>query len=386
MEKLTGINKSLNGGTAGQRENVSSEVASPKNRFLYGTNMVTGKPVRYDRFASESPHGIVFGNCRSNKTDVILNEIQQACHTENAQVIIIDTEHEYVDYAESHGGKVITIKMEGNNFINIFDLNIGNDVGLMLAQKIDGITAFIQTVFSNGNGRLPEITESIIGETVWRIYQPYIENLRSRHITMDTTICPTLKDFFDDLVIQGKRESRELSDAIHSRIHGFTNLNIYAHHTNISSDDALIVYDLSEVRPLLQSLGVQACLSDMWNRMISNGSKQIKTWGYINGAHWLLHNDVTAHYLSRIWKRSRMWWGVLTLVAEDIEDVLHTESGKSVLNNAGFLQVLPPLESRELFERIFAPNETQRHYIESMALGEKLLYAKGKFVPVENAH
>ena len=81
-----------------------------------------------------------------------------------------------------------------------------------------------------------------------------------------------------------------------------------------------------------------------------------------------------------------MWWGVLTLVAEDIEDVLHTESGKSVLNNAGFLQVLPPLESRELFERIFAPNETQRHYIESMALGEKLLYAKGKFVPVENAH
>lgn len=386
MEKVMGVNKSLNGGTTGQRKNVSSEGASPKNGFLYGTNMVTCKPVRYDRFVSGSPHGIVFGNYRSNKTDVVLDEIQQACHTENAQVIIIDTEHEYVDYAESHGGKVITIKMEGNNFINIFDLNIGNDAGLMLAQKIDGITAFIQTVFSNGNGRLPEITESIIGETVWRIYQPYIENLRSRNITMDTSICPTLKDFSDDLVIQGKRESRELSDAIHSRIHGFTNLNIYAHHTNISSDDALIVYDLSEVRPLLQSLGVQACLSDMWNRMISNGSKQIKTWGYINGAHWLLHNDVTAHYLSRIWKRSRMWWGVLTLVAEDIEDVLHTESGKSVLNNAGFLQVLPPLESRELFERIFAPNETQRHYIESMVLGEKLLYAKGKFVPVENAH
>lgn len=365
----------------------STQELQIKGGFYYGNNQTSKNLILYNRNNANNQNGVILGPPGTGKSFAAKMEMYQAyLNTQNSQIFIIDPEREYKVLGERLNATIIRIQPDSSgqgNYLNPLDLNLTpSDDGDPVAEKIDFVISIVETMC--GHGELTGYLKSIIDNTLQQLYAPYRAALAARGEYIDTELCPTLYDFY--MALKSRREPEALNLAQSIQIYCAGSQNLFAHHTNINTENRMVIYDTKNIGTNLKELGMQVCLNDIWQRMMANKGRGIRTYFYIDEFYLLLRQLSAAKYLEMIWKRARKWMGSPTGITQNISDLLNSEEGNSILKTSDFALILAQsFEDRIALSQIYRISEEQQQYIaNTTASGEGLIYTSKSIVPFEN--
>lgn len=370
--------------TASAIQPFSTVELQTKGGFYYGLNAMSHNLIIYNRSVGNNQNGFILGSPGAGKSFAAKLEMYQAyLNTDNTQIFVLDPEQEYTILAKRLKGQIFSIEPGGTTHVNPLDLDITKDNdGDPFAQKVDYVISIIERMLG-GKGELSGYAKSIVDGALTELYRPYIEDLERRHITIDTETCPTLSDLYKILASRKEAEARNLAASIKMYCSG--TLDLFAYHTNIDINAKMVVYDTSHIGSNLQELGMQICLNDIWNRMIKNKKRGVRTWFYIDEAHLFLRMPSSAAYISMVWKRARKWMGTPTFITQNVEDMLQTPEGNTILSTSDFALMLTqaPLDRTALSD-MFHISPEQQEFFTNVGSGEGLIYTSKAIIPFEN--
>lgn len=362
----------------------STQELQIKNGFYYGLNQLSKNLIVYNRTYSNNQNGVILGSPGAGKSFAAKMEMYQALLSlTGAQIFIIDPEREYKPLGDKFKADTFYIMPGGSNHINPLDLNIAeDDEGSPLAQKVDFVISIIETMLG-GRAELNGYLKSIVDQTLKELYAPYEAELVRRHKTFDPDLCPTLRDFYELLRARREPEAKNLAASIQMYCTG--TMDLFSHKTNINTKNRFIIYDTKNIGTNLKELGMQVCLNDIWNRMVENRKKLIRTWFYIDEFYLLLKQPSAASYLQMIWKRARKWMGSPTGITQNVSDLIATDEGQTILATSDFALIMKQAYAdRIALQQIYELSEEQVEFLSTAGPGEGLLYTSRSVVPFEN--
>ena len=78
-------------------------------------------------------------------------------------------------------------------------------------------------------------------------------------------------DFYNVMNMQSQPEAVSMALSLERYVKGA--LDVFSHHTNIEIDNRFTVFDIKNIGSGLKELGLQICLDNIWNKMVSNQGK-----------------------------------------------------------------------------------------------------------------
>lgn len=358
-----------------------------KGGLYYGLNAASRNMILYDRTTDLNPNAIILGMPGAGKSfsakreiiNVLLNE-----NTQNDEIYILDPENEYQKLTESFGGSEVKIANGSNVYVNPFDLNIENaeDGGDPVKVKTDFIESICEIAIGGRFGLSPTQI-SIINRCVMNIYTPYMEYLKKTRKTYDIEQVPTMEDFYEELLNQPQAEAQDLALSLERYVKGAQ--DIFSHHTNVEVENRFTVFNIKDLGSGLKELGLHICLDHIWNKMIINRARNVRTWIYIDEFHMLMQKPSAAAYIAQIWKRARKWNGIPTAITQNVEDMLKSEDSRTIINNSSFIILLgqAPINKEQLSSLLNISKEEQK-YISSAKPGMGLIRIKDDIIPMDD--
>lgn len=359
------------------------------NGIYYGLNGVSNNLIRYDRLSQMNPNGAFFGLPGSGKSFsakeemlfVLLNRPQD-------EIYVIDPEGEYLPLVEAFGGASVKIANGSDVHINPFDINLANTDGKEdpVKIKMDFIASVCEIAIGGKYGLSP-IQRSIIDRCADIMYKEHVQYLQDNNLSMDREKAPTMKDFYRILRMQNDPDAKRIYVALERFVTG--SVDLFAHHTNVNVDNRFVVYDIKDIGSGLQELGLQICLDNIWNKMVSNkkasnsisvGAKH--TWIYFDEFHLMLKKPTSAAYIENMWRRARKWAGVPTAITQQLEDMLKTADGRSIINNCTFIEFMSQSDGcQEQLMAMYGIAQAERKYISAQKEGMGLLKIGHDIIP-----
>ena len=122
-------------------------------------------------------------------------------------------------------------------------------------------------------------------------------------------------------------------------------------------------------------------LDAIWSMLAASDEKTLVV---VDEAWWLMRHRDTAAYLFRLVKTARKRRAGLTLITQDVSDVLASTDGEAIVANAA-LQILMKQAPQALprLAELFRLTPAEQSWLQGAARGEGLLIAQGKRVPFE---
>ena len=353
-----------------------------RNGIYYGQNAVSKRMILADRTLSMNPNACILGMPGAGKSFLAKREIIYVLLNTTDEIYILDPEGEYVRFVEALGGTVIKMANGTKNYINPFDMHLKNadDDGDPVKVKTDFIETVCEVAIGGKYGLSP-IEKSIINRCVLEIYEPYVLKLKENGEDIDTNLAPTMHDFYLKLLEQPQPEAQSLAISLERYVNG--SMDLFSHKTNIKTENRLVVYDILELGSGLMELGLQICLDNIWNKMISNHEKGKRTWIYADEFSYLIKRPTAAAYLPQIWKRARKWSGVPTAITQMVEDVLGSPEGRTIIATSPLVIMLSQLPgNREQLCRMFGISREEEKFISLGKEGEGLIRVNEDIYPM----
>lgn len=343
----------------------------------------------------KTPSGFVLGSSGSGKSFATKREILNVL-LNNAEtgILIIDPENEYGDFCRAFGGTVLKISADSSNYINPMDMN--EDYGLdeddeedtsldtkkskAMQKKSDYIMSIIERMISTGSSAdettITPVQKTIVDRCVSRCYESYLKH------DFDPKYLPTLIDLQNELDKEkGTEEGRLVAEGVEYFTHG--SMNIFAHTTNVHVKNRLIVFNVRDLGPQLKQIALTIVFDFIWNRMIENKNKGVRTYCYCDEIHVMFHSYYAANFLKQLYKRGRKYGLCITGITQDIEDLLKSEHAKGMISNSDFIMMLnQSSENLNILADMLNISETQMGYITGADEGSGLLFAEKVIVPV----
>lgn len=307
-----------------------------------------------ERLKSRCPHELILGTSGSGKSYIAKKEIKQICDSTFDDIFVIDTTGEYKDYIYNLNGTII--KFGNDEFcINIMDLDYENEYFDQYFNPVIDKSDFIISLFSLLlEQQVSPMSKSIIDSAVKKTYDT-IKN---------PTICDlkTILETFDD--------SEELVNAILP----LCEKKCFSNQTNIDMEKRIISFDISNLDYKFKNIAFLIGISLMNKKMHKNTKKMLHTWFYIDEFYSLLENENVAYYFTRIWKTSRKYWGIMTGITQNIEDLLKSQTGRAITCNTLYITLLNQFKTDiENIKVIFGIPEEKIEYILGVERGKGLL-------------
>ena len=366
----------------------SKELLQPGGLY-YGVNSQTNNLIFVNRLTRNNQSAVILGIPGGGKSFIAKNEMQQIILTQpKSQIFVIDPEREYVAQCKLMKGDVIKISSGSNNVnhINPLDLDITPDEDgerAPLQEKVDFIIGLVLRMMGR-DAILTGSDKNVIDQVVTEMYAPYLEYLHEHNIYYCAEQCPTLVDFCQMLRSRKELNAKEIANQI--QIYCTGSFNTFAHKTNINTDNSkIVVYDISSIGENLKELGMYICLTDVWNRMISNKGRGFRTWLYLDEFYLILKEKASAEYLQMIWKRARKWGGCPTGITQNVEDLFATHEGTTIIETSDMITMLKQApNNRAQLSAMLNISEEQQEFIGNVNQGEGLLYLGGTLIPFKN--
>lgn len=371
---------------------------SDKNGHFYGSNAVSKNMVMYDRKRSKLANGLIFGQSGSGKSFITKGEIIPNLLDGKDDMIILDPENEYHVIAEAFGGMTIDLELKADYHINPCDLSMEWDdpKATPLATKCDYMVGLVESILGKGK-ECTIMEQNAIHRACNRMYEPYIEEMTRRHRDgceegqsdeLDTTICPTLVDFYEQLMTEASMESTKVAMIIEQYAVG--NYNLFAHHTNIDTNNRLTVYNLLYLPEKMTEMAMKVCLSTIWTRIVKNREENEKhhtgksIWVYLDEFHHFFKTESSATTIMAYYKRVRKYGGIMTGITQDVADLLRSSQGTAMFNNTGFFIFLnqSPI-GRDQIQTLYNVSDTLIDYIKDKPAGTGLIYNGYVLVPID---
>lgn len=353
---------------------------SQEKGMYYGLNAISKNMILFNRINSKNQNGVILGTPGSGKSFSAKREIVNVFLNTQDEVYIIDPDREYAPLSKLLGGETIRIAAGASYYINPMDMDIEYaDDDDPVTLKTSFLISFCETAVGGKFG-LNAIQKSIIDRCVGKLYRPYVAYLEANKIKKDIENAPTLEDLYNLLLNQPEAEAQEL--AVSLEMYCVGSLNLFAHKTNVNLHSRFVVFDIKDIGSSLKELGVRVCLDYIWNKMISNRRLDKRTWFYIDEFYLLIQNETSSKFLMEIWKRARKWGGVPTGITQNVEDMLASKEGRSIISNCDFVMMLnqAPIDRAELAQ-MFNISATQIEYVTNSDCGQGLIYDGKTIIP-----
>jgi type IV secretory pathway VirB4 component len=347
----------------------------PENKVVKVENISLESPVdvydievdEYENFLLDA--GIFVHN--SGKSFTAKEEIMSVYFNTDDDIIIIDPENEYSGLCNSLKGEVINISSASENFINPMDLSedyADDDNPINLKSE------FILSLVESIKGKLTAAEKTIIDRCVKLVYADYVNS------NFDRSKLPCLKDFYDILCEQTESQAKDILLALEMYIKG--SLNLFSHQTNIELNNRLTVFNTKDLGKQLKGLGMLITLDCIWNRVCQNRGKNKHTWIYTDEFYILFDNEYSAQFYYELYKRARKWGGIPTGITQNVEDLLRSETARTMLSNSQFLLLLNQSASdRQEFSKLLKVSDVQLNYVTNADTGSGLLISGKNVIP-----
>lgn len=344
-----------------------------KNAVFYGLNQTTNNLILYDRHKGDNFNALWMGISGSGKSFKAKFEIASLFLSRPTdQFFIIDPQSEFIKLGKAFNGSIISIAPGNGVYINPMDLDLSSDKDEdPIATKVDFILSLID-IMNPQDGGLDATCKSIIDRVLRKIYKPYIKKMSQRTdgATMDSSICPTLNDLYQELKRQNSPAAEYMAGVL--EIYTIGSLNTFSHRSNIQTDNRFVVYDIAGLGKGLEDLGLHICCGDMWNRLKQNSNNDLWTNVYIDEMHLLLHSKVSAQFIEKLWKMARKWQGVLNGILQGPSDFLYGGipdiNSSAILSNTSFFVLMKSaFMERQILTNLFSLSESQVKYINDTA-------------------
>jgi conjugal transfer ATP-binding protein TraC len=337
--------------------------------LLYGINTSTRSPVIVDRFALENHNAVVFATSGAGKSFLVKVELARAILA-GTRVIVIDPEGEYARLVASLGGEVIAIRPGSQAGLDPFAVT-GSSPGA-LTTRIATLTTFLDLLAGPLGPRQRAEVEDAISHAFAKAGFADGESV-------DDLTWPRLADVTARL--GANRATEDVAVRLERYVGGPGRWLFNQTAAAASSNTGSAVYVLAGLPEEERTPAMFLVLDRVWSRLADSS---IPTLVVVDEAWWLMRHRETAAFLFRLVKTSRKRRAGLTLITQDVGDVLASPDGEPMIANSA-LQILmkqAPQAMPRLAE-LFRLTQAEQSWLLNAQRGEGLLVARGKRVPFQ---
>ena len=96
----------------------------------------------------------------------------------------------------------------------------------------------------------------------------------------------------------------------------------------------------------------------------------------------MLKKPTSAAYIENMWRRARKWAGVPTAITQQLEDMLKTADGRSIINNCTFIEFMSQSDGcQDQLMAMYGIAQAERKYISAQKEGMGLLKIGHDIIP-----
>lgn len=352
-----------------------------ENGISYGKNQITDAAIVLDRTDEMNSNGFVMGTSGSGKSIFLKSEIVDVLFQyPDDEIIVIDPEREYLELIrdENFDGEAFKLSADSATTMNIFDIDLDYSEDGMNAIAIK--SAFLITVVETAKGQVLTAEErSIVDRCVRLVYEKYIKSHDEKDI-------PTLVEFHKLLNEQPEIEAKNIALAL--EIYATGSFKCFAGKTNLEMKKKFLVFDLFEMGEQLRAVGLQIILEYLWQRVISNKARGIRTWVWIDEFSIMFTDGAgkqttkSGEFFALVYKRIRKHGGVITGATQNIKEVLASKQAEAMLGNAEFVVLLQQKNSEiKPIIDLFELSPSQEMYLKTGEKGTGLVICGKKVIP-----
>ena len=343
----------------------NSKELSQEGGVYYGLNQTTNNLIIFNRASLINANGFILGCPGSGKSFSAKREMLNVFLATNDEIIIVDPEREYTNLVKALGGELLYISESSDTHLNPLEISIeeynkGEDV---VSSKYDFFLSFFETIMGK-QGISPE-QKTIIDNCLHEVYRDFLLG--------KTTEMPTLKDYYDILCKQQSEEAKPLYMSLELYVNG--SMKTIAYPSNVDVNNRVVVYDIKDLGKQLKPLGMMVVLENLWDKIVRNRERGIRTRIYIDEIYLLFRNEESANFLFELYKRARKWGGIPTGITQNVEDLLKSDTARSMLSNSEFILMLNQAASdREQLARILKIPDAMMKFVTGAPAGSGLIY------------
>lgn len=345
-------------------------VDAKKKGVFFAHEKNTLNPLFIDFDSMSNKHFFVLGISGSGKSYSAKFLLMQHLLTQNCKVFVLDPNAEYVKLAQRMKGEVIELSKNSQSMINLFDL-AGEDYGSKMLNLI--------TVFDIITSGLSESQKGVLNDAFVQVYKKKgIEAHKPNTWSNPAPNFSELKEVLQQILKNTKRRvsgSEERSiEVLINRVKMYSKNGFFGFldkSTQINLQKNFIDFDLSQLPNQVKQL-VMFSVLELISREIKKDKKPKVI--LIDEGWSLLRSKEAENYVLEFIKTSRKYNASIGFITQEIEDLLRSEGGKSILNTTSTKILLKQNSSNlGLITKTLALNEKERNYLLASPKGQGLL-------------
>jgi type IV secretory pathway VirB4 component len=320
-------------------------------------------PIIKDIFKLPNPNGLVLAQsgggksyfCKLLITRYLLN---------GTKVMVIDPQGEYKGLVKRFEGQRINLSRDSDTMINPLDL-MGHDY----AEKRLALMDLMQIML----GKLTDPQKSIIDKAISQTY-------KNKGINKDASTWNNTPPILEDLLKVLKQMEKKAVQIEKPTLQSLTNrLEMYVDgvfsfmnkHTNIDFNNKFVCFDIGNLPKQVKPAIMFLVLDYVYMKMRSDLDRKLLL---IDESWSLLSRTEDAGYIFEIVKTCRKFNMGLLLINQEVEGLLTTQAGKSILANSAYTMLMR--QKPAVIDNIcktFNLSQSEKQHLLTAAVGEGLL-------------
>jgi len=338
------------------------------NGTLYGLTP-SGAPILLDRFAGDNYNTVLLARSGAGKSYTAKLEALRLLYR-GVQVLVIDPENEFERLTRAVGGVYLPLAGPDAVTLNPLDLPANGT-----PDSFDERALFLTDLITLLLGGLNPDELAVLDRAVRACYA-------AAGITPDPCThsrpAPLLRDLAATLAADP--DGARLADRLQPYTSG-SHAKLFSQPTSARPDGQLVCFTLRGLPARLQTAALLLTLDAAWASLEGPLRKRCVL---VDEAWLLMREPAGAGFLNRLAKSARKRWCGLTTISQDADDLLGSDLGRAIVNNASSQILLR--QSPQAIEQIgqaFNLTAGERQHLLTCATGHGLLIAGDQRLPLQ---